>query len=131
MRVKTLSLALIAAGLLAQPALAQRSTTDALGTLGGTSSYASGINDSGQVAGYARTSGGAHHAFLYSGGTMQDLGALGGTYSYANGINASGQVAGSANTAGGAGHAPSRSRRPGYREHWPIQWRRGRELSTT
>ena len=72
MRVKTLSLALIAAGLLAQPALAQRSTTDALGTLGGTSSYASGINASGQVAGSANTAGGAGHAFLYSGGAMQD-----------------------------------------------------------
>jgi len=37
MRVKALSLSLIAAGLLAQPALAQRSTTDALGflTVGG------------------------------------------------------------------------------------------------
>jgi probable HAF family extracellular repeat protein len=98
MRVKTLSLSLIAAGLLAQPALAQRSTTDALGflTAGGTS-YAYAINAGGQVVGYASTSGssGNNHAFLWSsGGGMQDLGTLGGALSYANAINAGGQVAG-------------------------------------
>ena len=36
--------------------------------LGGSSSWGMGINDSGQVTGYALTAGGAGHAFLYSGG---------------------------------------------------------------
>ena len=42
-----------------------------LGTLGGTYSDAYGINNSGQVVGYAWTGGSAaYHAFLYSGATM-------------------------------------------------------------
>jgi len=69
------------------------------GTLGGTYSYGYGINASGQVTGYALTSGNsAQHAFLYSGGSMQDLGTLGGIASYGYGINASGQVTGAAYT---------------------------------
>ena len=47
------------------------------------------------MAGFARTSSGANHAFLYSNGTMQDLGTLPGfDGSDAMGINASGQVVG-------------------------------------
>src|SRR5947207_2629739 len=44
-----------------------------LGTLGGASSYAYGINNLGQVVGTAQTSAGVYHAFLYSDGTMTDL----------------------------------------------------------
>jgi probable HAF family extracellular repeat protein len=65
-----------------------------LGTLGGSSSDAAAINDSGQVVGWADTSAGSSHAFLYSAGTMQDLGTLGGSDSQAYAINASGQVVG-------------------------------------
>ena len=36
-----------------------------LGTLGGDYSYAYGINDSGQIVGWASTSSGYGHAFLY------------------------------------------------------------------
>jgi probable HAF family extracellular repeat protein len=66
-----------------------------LGTFGGTFSGAYGINDSGQVVGYAYTTGDtAYHGFLYSGGVLHDLGTLGGPYSWAFGINNSGQVVG-------------------------------------
>jgi probable HAF family extracellular repeat protein len=66
-----------------------------LGTLGGTYSYAQGINASGQVVGYADVaSSGWFHAFLYSNGTMRDLGTLNGIASYAHGINDGGQVIG-------------------------------------
>ena len=68
-----------------------------LGTLGGTISSALGINNSGQVVGYAYTTGGGDGAFLYSGGTMQDITTLGALQSIgeANAINDSGQIAGS------------------------------------
>ena len=73
-----------------------------LGTLGGTHSDGHGINASGQVTGYSRTTGdAAYHAFLYD-GTMHDLGTLGGTDSYGLGINDSGQVTGYSHTTGDA-----------------------------
>ncbi len=39
-----------------------------LGTLGGSESLASGLNDAAQVAGYSLTSTGATHAFLWTAG---------------------------------------------------------------
>jgi probable HAF family extracellular repeat protein len=72
-----------------------------LGTLGGLTSTATGVNTSGQVVGYSETAAGETHAFLFSGGTMIDLGTLGGAYSIATGINASGQVVGYSQTASG------------------------------
>lgn len=73
------------------------STMQDLGTLGGSSSAASSINDSDQVVGGSYLLGdNEYHAFLYSGGVMKDLGALSGDqYSAAYSINASGQVVGS------------------------------------
>ena len=44
-----------------------------LGTLGGNSSWAYGINDSGQVVGGALTASGEFRPFLYDRGTMYDL----------------------------------------------------------
>ncbi|MGB8010684.1 MAG: Ig-like domain repeat protein [Terriglobales bacterium] len=72
-----------------------------LGTLGGDSSAAFGINASGQVVGQANSSaGGPGQAFLWSkSGGMIDLGNLGGASSVANAINASGQVAGQSDLA--------------------------------
>jgi fibronectin-binding autotransporter adhesin len=76
-----------------------------LGSLpGGLGSYATGINDSGTVVGYARIAN-DDHAFSYSDGTMTDLGTLGGTSSYAFGINDSGTVVGYSHTPLGYFHA--------------------------
>ena len=69
-------------------------------------SFARGINAAGQIVGYADTSGGSQHAFIYSNSTMTDLGTLGsGVNSYAQGINASGQIVGYADTSSGSQHA--------------------------
>lgn len=77
-----------------------------LGTLGGTSSVATGINDSGQIIGSASTADDVeNHAFVYQNGTMTDLGTLGGTYSGATGINASGQIVGYSSMADESLHA--------------------------
>ena len=73
-----------------------------LGTLGGTTSYATAINDRGQVVGNSPTIAGVTHAFLYGDGAMTDLGTLGGTTSYATAINDRGQVVGSAETTTGS-----------------------------
>jgi probable HAF family extracellular repeat protein len=71
-----------------------------LGTLGGTISYGSAINDSDQVVGAAYTQPGLQRAFIYKKpGGMQDLNSLidsasGFILVAATGINASGQITG-------------------------------------
>ena len=50
-----------------------------LGTLGGASSQANAINDRGQIVGWAETSSGQTHAFLWEKGHMRDLGIPPGT----------------------------------------------------
>ena len=55
-----------------------------IGDLGGSGqTIAFGINSSGQVAGYSDIAFNTRHAFVYSGGTMNDLGTLGGSQSEA------------------------------------------------
>jgi len=102
--MKSLScLFLLLAGLSSVPLAADPlyTVTD-LGTLGGSSSYPTGLNNSGQVVGQSQTAAGLYDAFLYSNGVMQDLGTLGGKGRIvAYGINNSGQVVGSAPIASG------------------------------
>src|SRR5262245_13233607 len=58
-----------------------------LGTLGGTSAEALGINDEGGVVGWSLLANGRAHAFLWRAGKMSDLGALAGGRSQANDVN--------------------------------------------
>ncbi len=76
-----------------------------LGTLGGSfpGSEPVGVNDSGQVVGWANK-GGLRTAFVYSDGQMTDLGILSGAgSSQANGINDSGQIVGYTTVVDGSG----------------------------
>lgn len=77
-----------------------------LGTLGGDSSIAQGVNASGQVVGFSNTPDGSQHAFSWTAsGGMVDLGTLGGTSAAAQAINASGQVAAVSSSASGLSKA--------------------------
>ncbi|NOG55425.1 MAG: hypothetical protein HND57_14075 [Planctomycetes bacterium] len=96
---RTLSMAAITGTLaLTAPLMAQhgRDTvlTD-LGTLGGSTSRAFAINDSGYVTGGADLEDGVWHTFASCGCQMLDLGSLDGyRYSFGNDINNKGQIVG-------------------------------------
>lgn len=62
--------------------------------------FATAINDAGQVAGFGNDGLGSVSAFLYAGGVLTELGSFGGSISVANAINAGGQVAGFATRPG-------------------------------
>jgi probable HAF family extracellular repeat protein len=71
-----------------------------IGSLGGSYTQATAINDSGMLAGWGYTAGNFEiHAWV---GNLQDIGTLGGTFSQANGINNNGVVVGFSYTTGDA-----------------------------
>src|SRR5688500_1523715 len=101
-RLKYLILIACALCAIANPSMTSAASGDIydLGALGGSVSFGRAVNDAGQVAGYAYTSGNAvRRAFRYdgtpgAGGVMRDLGTLGGTNGGGHAINDAGQVVG-------------------------------------
>jgi probable HAF family extracellular repeat protein len=74
-----------------------------LGTLGGYLSFATAINDHGDVVGNSRTKSGQMHGFLWTNRKMRDLGTLGGPGSSASGINDLRAIVGQSRIGPGAG----------------------------
>ncbi|WP_332878206.1 hypothetical protein [Massilia sp. S19_KUP03_FR1] len=64
-----------------------------------------GMNNAGQIVGFAGTGAVAIHTVLYDGGMLSDLGSMGGRDSYALAINDAGDLTGSLVTANGEEHA--------------------------
>lgn len=99
MKRPTTQIAFFVVLFLATCSSAQKYTVTDLGVFGGDISYATAINDSGQVVGasYINKATAVDHAFVWSATTgLQDLGTLGGYNSRAMGINNAGQVVGCA-----------------------------------
>src|SRR2546430_2070318 len=80
-------------------------TFQVLPGLGGTETFALGINAADDVVGYGYNASGLSRAILWQNGTPTDLGTLGGTESGAYGINDRGQVVGWSYNATGRQHA--------------------------
>jgi probable HAF family extracellular repeat protein len=122
-RASQLCLALLLLALFAAPAPAAPAAAGSsrlrivdLGTLnGGCCSFATGINDRGEVVGSSVVEENTSHAFLWRRGHLTDLGTLGGPNSGAAGINDHGEVVGTSDLPdGGPLHA--------------TLWRRGRVI---
>lgn len=64
-----------------------------------------GMNNAGQITGFAGTGAGVIHTVLYTNGVLADLGAMGGNDSYAMAINETGDLAGTVVTDRGEHHA--------------------------
>jgi probable HAF family extracellular repeat protein len=106
-KVKTMQLVIVTCAMLMLASLANGQNYHAfiwnsgtgmtdLGTLGGNTSYALGINDSGEVVGYSYLADNVtRHAFTWTAsGGMVDLGTPGGAWSEGQKINASGEISG-------------------------------------
>lgn len=80
----------------------------------GVLSFATEINDRGEIVGSYQTAAGDNRAFLWQKGKVTDLGTLGGRNTFVADINDHGQIVGSSETADGATH--------------PFLWQRGRMI---
>jgi len=88
---------IILSGLLAAPAFSQSYTSFKIETLGGPGTYATAINEHGQITGNSDLANRSYHAFITgpNGRGITDLGTFPeGNLSWGSDINASGQVAG-------------------------------------
>ncbi len=74
-----------------------------LGTLGGTYSEGTSINDRGEIAGISTLANGATHLFLYTQGHMRDLGTAGGQTFASAVLNDHGEILASTAGSGGVG----------------------------
>jgi probable HAF family extracellular repeat protein len=73
-----------------------------LGSLGGTGTLPTRINNHGQVIGFGTLAGDtAYHPFFWERGVLRDLGTFGGSYGNPNAINEAGEVVGGAALASG------------------------------
>jgi probable HAF family extracellular repeat protein len=72
---------------------------------GASQSFATAINDRGQIVGYATMANGETHAILWDKQDIYDLGTLGGTISQAQAVNNRGQIVGTSLTSSGISHA--------------------------
>lgn len=93
------------------PGVARSYQVVQLGTLGGASASASGINNRNEVVGTSQNASSDLQAFLWRGGSMEGLAGLGGSFSGANDISNRGWIVGEAETASGEVH--------------PVLWRDG------
>lgn len=91
--------------LLLAPLSGQAAPLYTVSLLSGVDFAPTGMNNAGQIVGFAGVGDGTVHAMLYSGGVLSDLGNLGGQDSYANAINDAGTVTGTARSALGAERA--------------------------
>jgi probable HAF family extracellular repeat protein len=102
--VTALAIAAAAALALAAPAGAANYRVIDLGTLGGATSAANDINESGAVVGWAKTASGRVHAVIWRDGHKTDIGTLGGPNSAATGISDNFAVVGTSGVPGGGRH---------------------------
>jgi probable HAF family extracellular repeat protein len=74
-----------------------------IGTLGGTYSEGTSINNRGEIAGISTVANGATHLFLYTQGHMHDLGTAAGQTFASAALNDRGEILASAGASGGVG----------------------------
>src|SRR5262249_53409328 len=77
-----------------------------LGTLGGETSGAEGINGAGQIVGLSQITSSTHyHGYVWDPAGLRDLGTFGGAQSGSRAINSRGDIVGWSNTANNEKHA--------------------------